>query len=250
MYSSSNHVYFPKLDLSLLAKRPTRDADTKFPCKLHKMLKDVEDEGFTHIISWHNDGKCFRVHEPEEFVEKILPRYFKKCKYRSFQRQLNLYGFHRITALKPFWESCYYHPDFSKDDELGCRKINRPLRRKSSHKADEGVMEEISRNSPAKPKDIDGFMMNSRHMNRKNVGMFPSPLFETQDTKTETPIVEDEESVKQLLYDSTYSEQALTRRNSYQDLCESIMGSDCEACKDGARLMNEIMEIDNFGFAI
>ncbi|KAG7338065.1 HSF-type DNA-binding protein [Nitzschia inconspicua] len=201
MYSSSNHVYFPKLDLSLLAKRPTRDSDTKFPCKLHKMLKDVEDEGFTHIISWHNDGKCFRVHEPEEFVEKILLVTSKSANTEAFN-------------------------------------------------ADGGVVKESSRNSPTKPKDTDGFRMNSRHKNRKNVGMFPSPLFETQDTQTETPIVEDEESVKQLLYDSTYSEQALTRRNSYQDLCESIMGSDCEACKDGARLMNEIMEIDNFGFAI
>jgi HSF-type DNA-binding len=249
---SSLHVYFPKLDLSLLSKRPSRDAETKFPCKLHKMLQDVENEGLTHIVSWHNDGKCFRVHEPEQFVEKILPRYFKKSKYRSFQRQLNLYGFHRITALKPFWESCYHHPDFSKDDEFGCRKINRPVRRKAGQNSDESSRRSngASRRPSAHALSFDDFMMVPQQSGEVTQ-IADSSLVDANRTSTDTPTVEDEESVRQAIYEVTYNEQALNRRNSYQDLCESIMGTDCEACKDGARLMDEIMQIDDsIGFAV
>lgn len=68
---------------------------------------------------------------------------------------------------------------------------------------------------------------------------------ESQRHVTATPTVADEEDFKQEIYNVTYNEQALTRRNSYQDLCESIMGKDCEACKDGAMLMEEIMRHDN-----
>lgn len=263
MSSTSHHVYFPKLDLSLLSKRPSRDAETKFPCKLHKMLQDVEKKELTHIISWHNDGKCFRVHEPEEFVQRILPLYSKKAKYRSFQRQLNLYGFHRITALKPFWESCYHHPDFSKDDEDGCRKINRPLRRKSSQNQkikdqSKGDDDWSRRSSPTQATDFDDFMMSShqQHYEATNAAptaaTFPlegSPLEEPL-FQTESFSVEDEERVDQAIFDVTYNDQSLTRSNSYQDMCESIMGKDCEACKDGARLMNEIIMNGNIGFAV
>mmetsp|Transcript_47804 Transcript_47804/g.116341 ORF Transcript_47804/g.116341 Transcript_47804/m.116341 type:complete len:312 (-) Transcript_47804:30-965(-) len=61
-----------------------------------------------------------------------MPVYFKPGKFRSFQRQLNLYGFQRFTALKPFWESCYRHPAFSIQQRLGCTKIDRPIRQKKS----------------------------------------------------------------------------------------------------------------------
>jgi hypothetical protein len=262
MPSSPSHIYFPKLDLSLLSKRPPRDAESKFPCKLHRLLQDVENEGLTDIISWHKDGNSFRVHNPEVFVEKILPRYFKKSKYRSFQRQLNLYGFHRITAVKPFWDSCYHHPDFSREDESGCRNINRPLRRKSGQdsistgtetqsKEQQQQQESFSPKSPSHETivNFDDFVMTSSQSNEvANTAATSSAVTmgETQGRRqTTTASVNDEEKVKQDIYDVTYNEQALTRRNSYQDLCESIMGADCDECKDGAKLLDEIMKDDS-----
>jgi hypothetical protein len=44
-----------------------------------------------HVIS-------FAVHRRKDFVDHIMPSYFRMSKFASFQRQLNLYGFNRFTA--------------------------------------------------------------------------------------------------------------------------------------------------------
>jgi hypothetical protein len=71
-----------------------------FPFKLYEMLQDVDKGGVHHsstrmplVVSWRHHGNAFTVHEPEIFVKKIMPHYFNQSKYKSFQRQLNLYGF-------------------------------------------------------------------------------------------------------------------------------------------------------------
>jgi hypothetical protein len=72
------------------------NSNTAFPLKLYEMLSTIEQDGFSHIVSWQPHGRCFVVHKPDEFKD-ILPRYFKLSKVASFQRQLNLYGFTRLT---------------------------------------------------------------------------------------------------------------------------------------------------------
>ena len=44
------------------------------------------------------DNRCFLVHEPKQFAERVLPNYFRQSKFSSFRRQLNLYGFKRLTT--------------------------------------------------------------------------------------------------------------------------------------------------------
>lgn len=62
-----------------------RDVDP-FPVVLHRMLGEMGKEGNEHIISWNADGKSFTIHDPKEFAEKILTRYFKnQTRYKSFQ---------------------------------------------------------------------------------------------------------------------------------------------------------------------
>jgi hypothetical protein len=68
-----------------------------FPRKLHELLETVEREGCESIISWLPDRQSFKVHDQKAFSDQILPRYFKLTKYKSFQRQLNIYGFERIS---------------------------------------------------------------------------------------------------------------------------------------------------------
>ena len=96
-----------------------------FPLKLHKMLQALEEEGFEHIAGWDPEGCSFRVRNQEELVLKIMPTYFKQTKYKSFQRQLNFYGFQRISSgtLK----GSYYHKNFSRCKPLLCHKIERRL---------------------------------------------------------------------------------------------------------------------------
>lgn len=70
---------------------------TPFPVRLHNMLSGVEAQGLTHIVSWQPHGRSFLVHKSQEFTDHIMPQYFNQGKFASFQRQLNLYGFKRIT---------------------------------------------------------------------------------------------------------------------------------------------------------
>jgi hypothetical protein len=61
------------------------------------------------LCSWQPHGRAFVVHKPTEFVS-LLPKYFKLTKLASFQRQLNLYGFTRLTRGKD--RGAYYHEMF------------------------------------------------------------------------------------------------------------------------------------------
>lgn len=84
---------------------------TPFPLRLHEMLENIQRDAFDHIVSWQPHGRCFVVHKPKDFVE-LLPRYFKLSKLASFQRQLNLYGFQRLTRGRD--QGGYYHELFLK----------------------------------------------------------------------------------------------------------------------------------------
>ena len=69
-----------------------------FPLKLYEMLEDADEQGFNDIVSWNKDGNGFMVHDTTNFVLKIIPSYYNCTKYKSFQRQLSLYGFTRVAT--------------------------------------------------------------------------------------------------------------------------------------------------------
>ena len=93
-----------------------------FPYKLHIMLDSMDAEatqGKTtgkSIVSWQPHGRAFKVHKKEEFVKLIMPHFFRQSKYASFQRQLNLYGFTRITNRGPD-KGAVYHPCFVRNQQ-------------------------------------------------------------------------------------------------------------------------------------
>jgi len=68
-----------------------------FPMKLHQMLSDLEATGRQDIASFLQHGKSFAIHKPREFVRHVMPKYFRMSRFSSFQRQLNLYDFIRVT---------------------------------------------------------------------------------------------------------------------------------------------------------
>jgi len=80
-----------------------------FPQKLFILL-EVDKTG---LITWASHGMCFRIEDPDKFAEDIVPRYFKQTKLTSFQRQLNLYGFRRLSKGED--QGCYFHPKFQKE---------------------------------------------------------------------------------------------------------------------------------------
>eukprot|EP00980_Cylindrotheca_fusiformis_P019411 scaffold6683_cov103-Cylindrotheca_fusiformis.AAC.3 len=64
-----------------------------FPFRLFLLLKHAEEQGMDDIISWTEDGKGFKVHDPRKFESMFLAENFKMKKYASFTRQLCAYGF-------------------------------------------------------------------------------------------------------------------------------------------------------------
>jgi hypothetical protein len=77
---------------------PSAEGGVRFPQKLHQLLEETEKNGQWQVISWLPDGKSFKVHDKEEFIRKIMPAFFDLTKYKSFQRNLNLWGF--VTVPK------------------------------------------------------------------------------------------------------------------------------------------------------
>ncbi|KAL7495171.1 hypothetical protein ACHAWT_003700 [Skeletonema menzelii] len=78
-----------------------------FPGKLMEVLNRTD---LAEIIEWMPHGRAFLVKQPKTFASQVLPRYFKQSKYLSFTRQLNLWGFKRITRGKDI--GAYYHEIF------------------------------------------------------------------------------------------------------------------------------------------
>jgi hypothetical protein len=76
------------------------------------MLEDMANSNSQNVVSWQPHGKAFRVHQPEVFARTIMRRYFNQTHYKSFQRQLHIYGFRRIKKGKDM--GGYYHSLFSR----------------------------------------------------------------------------------------------------------------------------------------
>jgi len=91
-----------------------------FPAKLMEVL----DRGdMDESICWMPHGRAFAVLQPPVFVKEVLPRFFKQSKVTSFTRQLNLWGFKRIT--KGTDSGAYYHELFLRGRPRLCMMMRR-----------------------------------------------------------------------------------------------------------------------------
>ena len=97
---------------------------TPFPIKLHDMLAASEaDPSLAKIVYWLPHGRSFIVSNTKETTENILPTFFDQNKYASFQRQLNLYGFKRLTKGPD--RGSYYHELFLRGKRFLTRRMKR-----------------------------------------------------------------------------------------------------------------------------
>jgi hypothetical protein len=63
------------------------------------------------------------IHKPKEFADLVMPGYFRQTKLTSFQRQLNLYGFNRVTRGHD--HGGYYHELFLLEKPFLCKRMVR-----------------------------------------------------------------------------------------------------------------------------
>ena len=116
----------------------------RFPSKLHLVLERCEyyhheqhlQRRVSHTSTSHNheailpppilwlpDGKSFKVHDKERFVTEIMPLFFGTQSFKTFQRNLNLWGFTRISK-GPQKDVCS-HPLFLKGFPAVCQSMKR-----------------------------------------------------------------------------------------------------------------------------
>lgn len=94
-----------------------------FPHKLYRMLYEADKDGLGHIVSFLPSGRGFTIHRPKDFVSEVMPRFFTTRRIASFQRQLNLYGFRRISEGRE--KGGYFHKDFMKGQRNRISRIKR-----------------------------------------------------------------------------------------------------------------------------
>ena len=116
-----------------------------FPQRLMHILSQPS---ISNIITWLPQGRSFVIIDPDVFASKILPQFFAEttsnsstsnsksknkkstaCKYPSFTRKLNRWGFRQISRGPD--AGAFHHPLFQRDKpqlclEMVCQKSRRP----------------------------------------------------------------------------------------------------------------------------
>lgn len=97
-----------------------------FPHKMYDLLEDVERKGLEDIVSWLPDGKSFKIHSQIGFEQSIMPLYFSgMSSYKSFRRQLNLYGIYQHRHRPNQDANAYSHELLIRGQRHLCDKIAR-----------------------------------------------------------------------------------------------------------------------------
>ncbi|XP_043641699.1 heat shock factor protein isoform X3 [Drosophila teissieri] len=69
------------------------------PAFLAKLWRLVDDADTNRLICWTKDGQSFVIQNQAQFAKELLPLNYKHNNMASFIRQLNMYGFHKITSI-------------------------------------------------------------------------------------------------------------------------------------------------------
>jgi len=95
-------------------------SEAPFTVKLHRILSNPE---YSHIICWLPHGRSWRVLQPKVFAQKIIPLHFRHNRISSFMRQVNGWGFRRISQGVDV--NSYYHEYFLRGSPHLCLKMRR-----------------------------------------------------------------------------------------------------------------------------
>ena len=105
----------PNYEIQETTPNTAHNSRKKFPDILHEILQNQSDDIVSSIISWLPGGAGFIINNKRDFEDVILLTYFNGIKFRSFQRQLNIYGFERLE--KGYHDTYAYRHNFFVQDQ-------------------------------------------------------------------------------------------------------------------------------------
>ncbi|ORY64414.1 HSF-type DNA-binding-domain-containing protein [Pseudomassariella vexata] len=124
----SNSTSMPAPAVAAAAVHQPKIVQTAF---IHKLYNMLEDPNIQHLISWSSSAESF-VMSPSHDFSKVLAQYFKHTNISSFVRQLNMYGFHKVSDVfhtgnpeTALWEFKHGNGNFKRGDLVGLREIKR-----------------------------------------------------------------------------------------------------------------------------
>uniref|UniRef100_A0A0K0F673 HSF_DOMAIN domain-containing protein n=1 Tax=Strongyloides venezuelensis TaxID=75913 RepID=A0A0K0F673_STRVS len=130
--------------------------DDRIPVFLTKLWSIVNDPDLDYIVKWDKSGLSFHIQDSAVFSKDILPQYFKHNNLNSCIRQLNMYGFRKITAMdkknivecpNPANHLEFFHSYFVRDRYDLLLKIKRKTpSSKSSQQSIATTIENVSNN--------------------------------------------------------------------------------------------------------
>lgn len=93
---------------------------------LLKLYNIVSDEAFDGCVRWSSEaGDVFTVTDQHVFTSSVLPKFFKHASMSSFMRQLNTYGFKKLTRAGRGSEMLFSNSQFRRGRLDLLRRIKR-----------------------------------------------------------------------------------------------------------------------------
>ncbi|PGH02401.1 hypothetical protein GX51_04709 [Blastomyces parvus] len=150
---SPGHAQIQPTGAAAAAQQP-KVVQTAF---IHKLYSMLQDPAIQHLISWSSSNESF-VMSPSQDFSKVLAQYFKHTNVSSFVRQLNMYGFHKVSDVfhtgspdSQMWEFKHGNGNFKKGDVAGLREIKRRASRQTLIHRDSFSAHKPSASQPGTP---------------------------------------------------------------------------------------------------
>ncbi|KAG9307345.1 hypothetical protein G9A89_017174 [Geosiphon pyriformis] len=157
------------------------DTVSVFVAKLYQLL---DSDDYKEYLTWNDSGDVFVICNMDEFAANVLPKYFKHCKFTSFVRQLNIYGFYRVSDARKSKHvrskhACVFsHPQFrrNRQDLLPNirRKVSKPIRRRPRTTSTESIPL-LGQNIATSPESFGTPTGLKRSMTDDKIDTIPSP---------------------------------------------------------------------------
>lgn len=124
-FDEAAQILNPQVDGNSDKPRARGGAKITFPMRFHALLEALSAAGETDAVRWQPHGRAFKVTNRVEFEKEVLPKFGfdYNCRYASFQRQLNIYSFMRLSHGPD--AGAYYHSLFLRSRPDLCSLMTR-----------------------------------------------------------------------------------------------------------------------------